>query len=57
MGKAKRSSHCLYHRRMNDERTVTAVVILGKREIPKGTLKAILANLEIDVTDFLGALH
>ena len=56
-GRAKRGSHASYHLRGRDGRIRTGVVILGKREIPKGTLRYLLKNLDISVEDFLEALR
>ncbi len=56
-GKEKAGSHLLLHRQTPDGRTVTGVVVLGKREIPKGTLRNALKQLEIDASDFLEALR
>lgn len=56
-GRAKGGSHVSYHRRVSHDRVATAVVVLGKREIPKGTLQSILRELRIDTSEFLAALR
>lgn len=57
-GKAKRSSHQSYHRvDPINGRVLSAPVVLGKREIPRGTLRSILTLLDISLTDFLDALR
>ena len=55
-GKATRGSHASYHRQREDGRILTGVVVLNKREMPKGTLRRILDNLEIPPQDFIEAL-
>jgi predicted RNA binding protein YcfA (HicA-like mRNA interferase family) len=35
---------------------LSTVVVLGKREIPRGTLRSILRQLDISLNDFLKAL-
>ena len=50
-----RGSHATYARMTPSGRRITQVV-LGKREIPRGTLRAILAGLEIPVEVFRQAL-
>ena len=52
-GESKRGSHASYHRRTSDGRMVTGVVVLGRREVPKTTLKGLLTNLDISLEDFL----
>lgn len=47
-----RGSHAAYLREANG-RTHISVVILGKRELPKPTVRAVLRNLEICIDDFL----
>ena len=56
-GKAKSSSHQSFHRRISDGRVVTAPVVLGKKEVPRGTLRSILALLEIPAEQFMGVLR
>lgn len=46
-----RGSHATYARMTPNGRRVTQV-ILGRREIPRGTLRAILAGLEIPIDAF-----
>ena len=36
-----------------DERILTAVLPLDRKEVPKGTLKQILIELEITLDDFI----
>ena len=55
-GKTAKGSHASYNRKTQDGRILTAVVILGRKEIPKGTLRRILSNLEIPVSDFIAEL-
>ena len=54
-GKSKSGSHASYHRQ-TDNGILTATVVLGKAEIPKGTLSSILKQLSIPIEDFLRAL-
>ena len=56
-GRAEAGSHVSYLRRVSGDRVATAVVVLGKREVPKGTLQSILRGLQIETTEFLDALH
>ena len=51
--KSKGGSHSVYQRRRTDGRILVSPVILGRKEIPKGTLRNILALLEISHSDFL----
>ncbi len=55
-GKKKRGSHASYHRRTPDGRIRTGVVILGRKEMPKSTLRGILISLDIPLGDFLSNL-
>ena len=50
-----RGSHVAYHREV-DGRILTAVVVLGKREVARGTLQDILYQLEIGLDEFRRAL-
>ena len=50
-----RGSHATYARMTPNGRRITQV-ILGKREIPRGTLRSILAGLDIPVEAFRQAL-
>lgn len=52
--KAK-GTHQAYHR-VVDGRTLTGVVPLAKPEIPRGTLRSILRQLDIDEETFCEAL-
>ncbi len=56
-GKTKGSSHLSYHRDVRRNRTLSAAVILGKKEVPRGTLRNILLLLDISLDDFLAALR
>ena len=57
-GRAKGGSHVSDHRRQpSTERTLTAVVIIGRKEVPRGTLRNILMSLDISVDDFMVALR
>lgn len=56
-GRSGKGSHAPYHRENRDGRTLTAVVVLGRREVPKGTLRGILQGLDIPLEDFLEALR
>ena len=51
-GKSGKGSHQSYHR-VVDGRTLTGVVVLGRKEMPKGTLKNILTQLGISLDEFL----
>ena len=55
-GRAGRSSHRSYHRDMPDGRRLTAPVVLGRREVARGTLRNILRWLEISEAEFEAAL-
>ena len=56
-GKTKHGSHASYNRTMPDGRTLTAVVILGRKEVPKSTLQRILRSLEIMPEEFTAVLR
>ncbi len=57
-GKARGSSHVVFHRRHDsDGRILTAPVVVGKKEVPRGTLRSILMLLDISLDDFLAALR
>ena len=53
--KAKGGSHHSFPREVGG-RVLIGVVVVGKRQVPTGTLRRILASLEITVGDFLDAL-
>ncbi|MBI4202299.1 MAG: type II toxin-antitoxin system HicA family toxin [Chloroflexi bacterium] len=56
--KARGSSHLVYHRKHpTEDKTLSAPVVLGKSEIPRGTLRSILQLLDISLDDFLKALR
>lgn len=40
--KTKRGSHRVFRKKLPDEMTRTVVVPLGKKEIPRGTLRSII---------------
>ena len=48
----KGGSHVSFHRKLEDGQIVTAVMVVGRREMRKGTLRAILRSLEIPLEDF-----
>ena len=56
-GKAKSGSHQSFHRDRPQGRTVSAPVILGKKEVPRGTLRNILMLLDISLDEFVDALR
>ena len=51
------SSHRTFHRRLPDGRVVSASVVLGKREVARGTTRDILTRLQISEADFDRALR
>jgi predicted RNA binding protein YcfA (HicA-like mRNA interferase family) len=53
--KTKGSSHQPYWR-ARENRKYVVVVVLGKKEIPRGTLKAILIQAGLSEAEFLTAL-
>ena len=55
-GRATASSHRLFHRDV-DGRIETTSVILGRREVPRGTLRSILRSLRIGADEFVAALR
>ena len=56
-GPVKKGSHQSVYRDIPGGGRRVAVVVLGKREIPKGTLRNILRLLEISPKEFLAALR
>jgi predicted RNA binding protein YcfA (HicA-like mRNA interferase family) len=44
-------------RKRTEERTFVAVVVLSKKEIPRGTLKSIIAQAGMTVEEFIGYLR
>jgi predicted RNA binding protein YcfA (HicA-like mRNA interferase family) len=52
-GKAPKNHQALIRSRPGGERHDYAIVPLGKKEIPKGTLDSILALANLDYEDFL----
>ena len=55
-GKTTRGSHQLFHRDAGS-RILTGVVVLGKRELPRGTLKSVLEQLDISPDELRDALR
>ena len=55
-GRAARGSHLSYHRDLPNGRRLTAPVVLGLREVPRGTLRSILRLLQIDPEEFEATL-
>ena len=53
--KAKGGSHQSFGREAGG-RVLIGVVVVGKRQVPKGTLKSIFTSLEITLEEFLNAL-
>ena len=51
------SSHRTFHRRLPDGSIVVAQVVLGKREVARGTARDILRLLQISEDDFERALR
>ena len=45
-------SHAAMTKKLKSGRTLTAVAVLGKKEIPRGTLKGILAQAELTEKKF-----
>lgn len=56
-GKAGRSSHRTYRRKLPNGSIVAASIVLGKRELPRGTVRDILWRLQISEADFDRALR
>ncbi|MCH9040422.1 MAG: type II toxin-antitoxin system HicA family toxin [Chloroflexi bacterium] len=56
-GRSKSGSHQSYHRVNSECRKLVGVVVLGKKEVPKGTLRSILNQLDISLDDFLTSLR
>jgi len=57
LGKSKSGSHQSLHKRLPSGRTITTVVILGKREVPRGTLQHILTLAGMPRERFLELLR
>ena len=51
--RAAAGSHQAYRRQGVDGRTRTIPVVLGKTQVPKGTLRSILLALDLSLDDFL----
>lgn len=54
--KKKAGSHQSYVRELPDGRKISVVVIIGKKEMTRGTLKRLLARAELSESDFLKLL-
>ena len=55
--KSGSSSHRTYRRQLPDGTILRAPIVLGKREVKRGTLRSILRLLQISETDFDRALR
>lgn len=55
--RSKGGSHKSYYKTLSDGTVRVAIVVLGKREIPRGTLDAILNQAGISVETFLKHLR
>ena len=55
-GRTGKGSHVIYFRKLPD-RTLVSPVVLGRSEVPRGTLKKILDLLEISPEEFKGKLR
>ena len=55
-GRTGKGSHVIYFRKLPN-RTVTAAVVLGRNQVPKGTLRRILDSLEISPDEFRAKLR
>lgn len=55
--RATSGSHQAYVKEFPDGRKRTVIVVEGKREIPRGTIRAILSRAQIDVEEFLKLLR
>ena len=55
--RANRDSHRTFHRQLPDGSVVSASVVLGQRELPRGTTRDILGRLQISEADFDRALR
>ena len=56
-GPLKRGTHQTVIRTVPDGRILIAIAIIGKKEVPKGTLSAMLKELEISMEHFQSALR
>ena len=56
-GRAGSGSHQSYHRQLPDDTVLTAPVVLGRTEIPRGTTRSILGLLQISPEEFREALR
>lgn len=50
-------SHQVFAKCLDDGTTITTVVVLGKKEIPRGTLKDILTRARLSGDEFLRLLR
>ena len=55
LGRAKGSHQAIY--RDSEGETLAAILVLGRKKLPKLTLKGILVKLDISLEDFLAALR
>ena len=55
-GKSKGTSHQFFHRSDASRRRHGGVLVMGQSEIPRGTLRSLLQQLDISLEEFLGAL-
>ena len=51
-GKRKKGTHASFFRETEDGRLIEGIVLVGKREIKRLTLKSMLEKLEIPLEDF-----
>ena len=56
-GRARSTSHRFLFRTLPDGSKPSRPLPMGEREVPRGTLRAILEGLEISLEDFLEALR
>ena len=50
-------SHQVFLKHLPDNTTITTVVVLGKKEIPRGTLKDILGRARLSDEEFVRLLR
>jgi len=49
--------HQAFVRDLPDGRRLTAIVLIGQREVPRGTLRKILQQAELSVEEFMALLY
>ncbi|MQY73666.1 MAG: addiction module toxin, HicA family [Dehalococcoidia bacterium] len=54
--KSKRGSHQVLQKKLPSGRTIVVPVVIGKKEVPRGTLSSILRLAQIDRDHFLSLL-